>query len=209
MKKTLITLCLSLYCVVAFAQSFTGTVVYNNTFKSKIQQATDQQFSDMMGSTQTWVTDGVTYRADMNGSLMQWQLYVPADGKLYTKMSNSPEAIWNDVTVNPDEVLSSEIHPGVAEVLGYKCDELILNCKTGVQKYYFSSKLSLDDKAYTKHQYGNWYAYLSKAHAVPLKIIIDSQQFSMESVATSVKPGMPEKNLFALPAGLVTTKSPF
>lgn len=78
-----------------------------------------------------------------------------------------------------------------------------------MQKYYFSSKLPIDEKLYTKHALGNWYAFTSKAKAVPLKIIVDSPQFSMESVATEVKPGKLDKNLFTLPAGVATQKSPY
>jgi hypothetical protein len=209
MKRIIITLCLSLCCVMAFAQSFTGTVVYSNTYKSKLPQVTDAQFADMMGTVQTWYTNGTTYRQDLNGQLLQWQLYVPAENKLYTKMANSTDAIWNDAAENKDEVLSSEINRGVVEILGYKCDELVLHCKSGVQKYYFTTKLPLDAGAYAKHEFGNWREYLSKAPGVALKVIVDSPQFTMESVATEVKPGTPDKALFVLPAGIGTVKSPY
>ena len=209
MKKTLSTIYLSLCCVIALAQSFEGKIIYKNTYKSKVPSLSNEQLTGMMGTTQTWSVKDGQYRSDLDGTFMQWQLFVKADNKVYSKMANSEAALWNDAAVNPDEVLSSELHPGVVEILGYKCDELVLNCKTGVQKYYFSSKLPLDAALFSTHQFGNWYAYLSKAKAVPLKMIIDSPQFSIESVATEIKPGKLDNSLFALPAGIATTKSPY
>ncbi|RWY57463.1 hypothetical protein [Mucilaginibacter gilvus] len=209
MKKTLITLCLSLCCVMAFAQSFEGTIVYKNSYKSKMPTVTDQQFTDMMGTTQTWSISGAAYRAELNGQLVQWQVYVPADNKLYTKMANSADALWNDAAENKDEVLSSELHKDVIEILGYKCDELVLNCKSGVQKYYFSKKLGIDARLFSNHKFGNWYAMLSEAGAVPLKTIVDSPQFTIESIATEIKPAKLDKALFVLPAGTTTSKNPY
>jgi hypothetical protein len=209
MKKTLITLCLSLCCVVAFAQSFEGTIVYKNTFKSKMPAVSDQQFADMMGPTQTWSISGAAYRSDMNGQLVQWQLYVPADNKLYTKMANSADALWNDVAENKDEVLSAEVHPSNVEILGYKCEELVLTCKSGVQKYYFNKKLAIDAKLFTNHKFGNWYAMLAEAGAVPLKTVVDNPQFTIESIATEIKPAKLDKALFVLPAGVGTAKNPY
>jgi hypothetical protein len=79
----------------------------------------------------------------------------------------------------------------------------------GVQKYYFSSKLPLHSKLYEKHKFGNWGAFLAKANAVLLKIFIDNQQFTIESVATEVKPMAIDSKLLELLAGIQTQKSPY
>lgn len=209
MKKPVITLLLLVCLATAMAQSFEGTVLYKTAYKSKLPSVSDQQFKDMMGTEMKWSIKGASYRSDVNGTLMQWQLYVDDENKLYTKMANSEAAIWNDALLNPDEVISSELHPGAEEILGYKCDELVLNCKSGVQKYYFSSKFPLDAKLFTRHNFGNWYAFLSKSHAMPLKTIVDTPQFTAESIAVDIKPGKLDSSLFDLPAGLVTRKSPY
>ena len=94
-------------------------------------------------------------------------------------------------------------------VLGYLCDELILICKSGTQKYYFSSKLPLDPIDFEKHKFGNWYEYVSRAKAIPLKSIIETEQFTMESVASEVVPMKLESSDFALPAGAKLQKSPY
>jgi hypothetical protein len=210
MKKLLVLIVAFAFTMsMCVAQSFEGKILYANSYKSKMPNVNDQQFTDMMGATQEYLIKGGDYKAISNGSLVQWQLYVNKDNKIYSKMTSSPAAFWNDCAENPDEVLKSDLNKGVIDILGYKCDELVLTCKTGIQKYYFSSKLPLDSKLYEKHKFGNWAAFLAKANAVPLKIVIDNQQFTIESVATDVKAMAIDSKLFELPAGMQTQKSPY
>ena len=105
--------------------------------------------------------------------------------------------------------MKSELHKAVTTILGYKSDELVLTCKSGTQKYYFNTKLGIDAKLFVNHKYGNWYDYVKQANAVPLKMVIDTEQFSMESTATEIKPGKLDYKVFTLAPGTKTEKSPF
>jgi hypothetical protein len=209
MKKIILTLSLAVTCLIVSAQSFEGKIVYSNTIKSKIPNVSDTQFTTMMGNIQSYYLKRGNYKSEMNGSLMQWQLYINADNKLYSKMSNSEAVLWNDGAVNTDEVISSELHKAVIDILGYKCDELVLTCKSGVQKYYFSSKMPVDSKLFVNHQFGNWYTVLSKTNAIPLKMTVDNAQFYIESIATEIKQDKLDATMFTLPAGIPLQKSPY
>jgi len=209
MKKSLLILVVALFSLSVYAQSFEGEIIYHNTYVSKMSTVSNEQFGTMMGGVQNYFVKGGEYKSESNGTLVQWQLYINKDNKLYSKLSNSETVFWNDAAVNTDEVTGSELHKAVTTILGYTCDELVLTCKSGVQKYYFSSKIPLDSKLYASHLFGNYYIYASKTNAIPLKIIIDNPQFSMESVATVVKPMKLDAAFFTLPAGVATAKSPF
>jgi len=210
MKKVLLILTISIItAVTTFGQSFEGKIIYTNSYISKNPKMTDQQWTSMMGSTQEYLIRGGDYKSIANGTLVQWQLYINKDNKLYNKMSNSETAFWNDASVQGDEILKAEVNKGVTEVLGYKCDEVILTCKSGVQKYYFNSKLSVDTKLFANHKFGNWFDYLSKSNSLPLKSVIETAQFTMESVATEVKPMKLDTKTFELPTGIKTEKSPY
>ena len=124
-------------------------------------------------------------------------------------MSNSETILWIDGSVNPDSIIKVQLNKGVTEILGYKCDELILTCKSGTQKYYFNTKLSVDTKLFANHKFGNWYDFLSKSNSLPLKAIVDNGQFTLESVATEVKEMKLDKIFFELPANTKTTKNPY
>ena len=191
------------------AQYFEGKLVYHNTYKSKTDGVSDDQFTEMLGNTMTYYIKGNQFRTEMNGQMVLWQLYNPADNKLYTKMSNSETLFWNDAAVNDDEVLDVQVNKNVTEILGYSCDEIIFKTKEGTQKYYYSSKLSVDASLFTNHKYGNWYDFVSRSGAVPLKFIDESPEFVMESTAVEIKPMQVDKSLFTLPAGVQSVKSPF
>jgi hypothetical protein len=209
MPKTINLLLALLISISSFAQSFEGKIVYSNSLKSKMANVTDQQLTAMMGSTQEYFIKGGDYKSVSNGSFFKWQLYVNKDNKLYSKMANSEALLWNDGTENKDEIIKAEINKGVAEILGYKCDELILTCKSGTQKYYFNSKLPVDAKLFVNHKYGNWYDFLLKSNSLPLKTIVENAQFILESVATEVKEMKLDKSLFDLPANAETNNSPY
>ena len=192
-----------------FGQSFEGKITYSNTFKSKTPQMTDQQWVSMLGATQEYYIKGGDYKSVTNDTLMQWQLYVNDENRLYNKMSNSETVFWNDGLTNNDSIISVKLNKEVMEILGYKCDELILTCKSGVQKYYFNSSLEVDPSLYEKHKFGNWYDFLKESKSLPLKMIIDNQQFTMVSIATEVKDIKIETSFFQLPENTKTAKIPY
>jgi hypothetical protein len=208
MKNIFIAL-LMLLSIAGFAQTFEGEIVYANKYKSKSMMVSDDQITSMMGAKQSYFMKGAEYKSVMNGKLFEWQMYVSKDNKLYSKMGSSDKIYWNDASKNDDEILKTEVNKEVTTILGYKCDEVVLTCKSGVQKYYFNSKLGVDAKLFINHKYGNWYAYLQKANAVPLKIIIDTAELTMESVATEIKPGKLDDKMFTLAPDAKTEKSPY
>ena len=67
----------------------------------------------------------------------------------------------------------------------------------------------MDTKLYLNHKFGNWYDYLSKSNALPLKSIIETAQFTIESTATEIRPMKVDYKEFELPIGMKTEKSPY
>lgn len=208
--KPLISMLCFLFCgAFVSAQTFEGKVIYHDTYTSRTPGTADNQYSAMAGTIQHYYIKGGNYKSETNGTLVLWQLYINKDNKIYSKIAHSANILWDDAAVNPDKVTSVELHKGVANILGYKCDELVLHSESNFQKYYFSSQLPVDSKLYKKHLYGNWYAYLAKANALPLKTIIRNEKFIMESTATEVKPMKLDDSFFTLPQGSKTEKSMF
>lgn len=207
--KKILTIVMAVLTATVFGQTFEGEIIYQNTYTSKLPNITDQQITSMMGSTQNYIIKGGNYKSSANGTMFLWQLYINKDNKLYNKMSNSEIILWNDGGANPDSVLSVEVNRGVTDILGYKCDEVILTCVSGIQKYYFNSRLGVDISLYSGHLYGNWYDYLKVAKALPLKSIIDNAQFTLTSVSTEIKEIKLDDRVFQLPDDAKTAKSPY
>jgi hypothetical protein len=209
MKGTFTFLLFIFIARLAFGQSFEGKIIYHNIYKTKLNNVTDREWNDNMGNMEEYLINDSNYRVTTNGRLFEWQLYNNRDNKIYTKMSNSEYIYWNDGSVDEDSVLKVEVNKSDTVILGYKCDELILTCATGVQKFYFNSKLGVNAKHFAKHKFGNWFEYLDIANAVPLEIIIDTEQFTMVSTAVEIKSMHIDKKQFVLPEGAKTVKSPY
>lgn len=209
MTKAIIFLLAILISIGVTGQNFEGQISYKNVYKSKIPGVSDEQFTSMMGSNLEYFIKDGDYKSIADGTLFQWQLYVNNDNKLYTKMSNTEAVIWNDGAVNADEVIKSEINKNVTEIAGYICDELILTCKSGIQVYYFNSTLSVNAKLFVDHKLGNWYEFLSLSNSLPLRIVIDNEQFYLESTAIAIKNEKLDKSFFDLPPAAQIIKSPY
>lgn len=209
MKKLFFIIGFLLLQAAAIAQPFEGKIIYENKYKSKLPNVTDEQLTAMMGGKQDYFIKSGNYKITTTGSYFQWQIYVNKDNKLYNKLANSESIYWIDAASNPDAVIKAEIKKAATEILGYTCDEITLTCKSGIQKYYYSPKLKADAKLFTNFKYQNFYEYISRTQALPLKMTIETPQFSLESVATEVKPTTLDAKLFTIPADAKLEKSPF
>lgn len=208
MKKTFF-LCLFLWLFFALrAQSFEGKIIYSMKIESKLPNVSDEQFTQMLGDTQEYFIRKNYYKSVMNGKVLQWQIYQPAENKLYNKMNTTDTLYWNDAGENKDAVLSEKIVRNADTILGYACDELLLTCLGGTQAYWFAKNVApVDASLYKQHKLSNWFYVLNRTHALPLKYRIDNPQFTLTSTAVSLLPMKLSDALFALPAGAKTTKS--
>src|SRR5260221_11737103 len=160
MKKFLTFVFTVLTAAAVSGQIFEGKITYHNSFRSKMEKLSDEQLNSSMGTVQEYYIKGGNYKSVFNGTFSQWQLYINADNRIYSKMVNSSNIVWNDAGVSDDSVINIQLNKNAAEILGYKCDELIMTGKSRTMKYYFSSALGVDTKLFANHKYGNWIDYL-------------------------------------------------
>lgn len=208
MKQFLLTLTFLLSVLTSSAQYFEGMVVYHNTYKSKSATVTDEQYKGMFGGTLNWYIQTGNYKSNTDGSFFKSQLYINAENRIYSNLASSDKLLYDDASYSNNPVLSSKLNKNAATILGYQCDELILNTKAGVQRYYFTHKLSVNAKLYQKHKYGNWSDFLGRSNAVPLKMIIEMPQMVMISTAKQIKPMKLNPVAFKLPQGVQVAKNP-
>ena len=184
-------------------------MVYKNAFKSKMPNFSDAQFTEIMGATQQYFIKGGNYRSETNGTFLLWQVYLHKDNKLYIKMTTSDYLFWTDAGIAKDEVVKIEVNKKVATVFGHECDEIMITTRNGTSKFYYNTGvLQVDATLYGKHKYQGWNEYLAKANALPLKIVIDNDKFSMEGTVTEIIPSQIDDKIFLLPADELK-ESPF
>ena len=140
MKKIILVLVTIFFHSVIIAQNFEGVIIYKNSYESKSPNVSNEQFAQMMGTKEEFYIKNGNYKSVRNGTFLLWSLYVNAENKFYSKLSISDTLYWDDAGINTDTVLNVKVNRGVVELLGYKCDELILTCKTGIHKTLFQFK---------------------------------------------------------------------
>jgi hypothetical protein len=190
-----------------FAQSFEGEIIYANTYKSLIPGLSDEQLTKLLGSKEEYFISGGNYKTTSNGAVITMQLYDYKTNRLYNKTPKTDTLYWNDAAVNVDSVLSYEVKKNAAVILGYQCDEMILHTKGGTYAFYFTDKLPVDIAKFRNHHFGNWAFYTSKSKSLPLKSIVETNQFRMESTVLEVKPLKLSKDYFAVDAKTPVAKS--
>jgi hypothetical protein len=67
----------------------------------------------------------------------------------------------------------------------------------------------VDPKQYKEHNYGNWSFLMGKIKSLPLKFVMENEQFKMTSVAIEAKGQELSLEFFKLPDGVPTKPSPF
>ena len=209
MKKNIFFLFTILLSLNIYAQNFEGKVIYQVKYKTKQATTSNEDWGKMLGTSHEYFIKGADYYAKMAGTLFEWQRYLSGTNKYYFKLGNSNKAYWSDAQINKTPGVFIAHNKGVTKVLGHTCDELIYKTKTGTHTYYFSVDYPIDSKLFINHKYGDWYEYLSRSNALPLKEIVESDEFSMEMVAMEVTHSKPEPAMFELPQGLLIEKSPF
>lgn len=189
MKNKLILLAaLVLSIAFAYGQNFEGEIIYSNHFTSKMQNFTDEQLGAMIGTKQEYLIKGGNYKSFLNGQSITMQLYDYKTNRIYNRKSNSDTLYWFDASKNTDEVVNFEVKKNAEQILGNNCDAIIMKTKTGTTTIYYASKYKVDSRIYENHHYSNWAFYVGKTKSLPLKTIVETNQFKMESTATEIKP---------------------
>ncbi|HTE30213.1 MAG TPA: hypothetical protein VK666_07555 [Chryseolinea sp.] len=211
MTKALCCVAIALFIALVncYGQDFEGKITYETAYKSNIPGMSDEQLSLMLGTSQQFFIKGGNYKTTTNGTFLLWQIFINKDSKLYNKMASSEALLWNDVSINTDEIVKAEINKNAITILGNPCDELVLTSKNAVEKYYFSSEFKIDAKLFINHKFNHWDEFTKRSNALPLKMIINNPQMILEAMATEVLPMKLDDKIFALPAGAKTERNPF
>ncbi len=208
MPTILIVLITSLLNVAAINENFEGKITYQVHYHSRIPNVSSDQLTAMMGTEQAFYYKAGNYKSAVNGTTMEYMLFIADSSKMYMKMVNMDLLMWTDATKNSDEILNTQLNKNVDTILGFVCDELIIKSKNSTQKYYFNSYFKIYPTESTNHKASNWFAYLSAAKALPLKMIIETEQFICESVATQYKKESITSNIVKIDPSLKIVQSP-
>jgi len=185
MKKLLILIILSGLGILK-AQNFEGIIMYSNSYQSKVENIESKMFNDMMGTRQAYVIKGGNYKSVFNGKFTKMQIYRGDENMSYTLTVKSDTMYWEDYSQNNDKSFKYEIKKEQEIILGIPCDVIIVQSEKSTTHFYYNKKYKVDVELFAQHNYGNWFYIISKTKALPLKTVLETDQFILTSIATKV-----------------------
>lgn len=198
--KLIITVILFGLSNLLLSQSFEGEVVFTVSYKIKSSKISQEQTAKLFGTKQNYFIKQGNTKSVTNG-IVQWQLYISKENKLYSKIKDSTDVYWTKASLENEIILKHEIIKNADTILGYICDEVIIYTKNKIYRNFYSSKLPIDPNLFKDDKMYVWYQYLLIAKALSLKTIIETPQLTAVSVAVKVKPMKLDNNIFELPKG--------
>jgi len=193
--------------VFVYGQNFEGKIIYSNHFTSKMKNITNGQLDTIIGTMEEYFIKGGNYKLFLNGQSVKMKLYDYKTNRIYNKTFKTDTLFWFDASVNTDEVTSFEIKKNAEIILGNQCDAIVMKTRTGTSVIYYSSRYKVDSKIYRNHNYSNWAFYVTKTESLPLKTVIETSQFKMESTAVEINPMKLEAIYFDIDSEIPVKKS--
>lgn len=179
-------------------QSFEGMIQYSNNYESKSTNISSDQFNYLLGTKQVFVIKSGNYKSAFNGKFMRLQIYRSDENRSYSLTAKSDSLYYEDYSKNVDRALSYEIKRNQDTINGIPCDLIRVKAEGSKISIYFNSDYKVNPELYKNHNYGNWYYIISKTKSLPLKIINETEQFIMTSIATEIKPMQLNDNVFEI-----------
>lgn len=180
------------------SQSFEGMLVYSVNYESKSSNVTSDQLNSLMGTKQWYAIKEGNYKSVFNGNFIKLQIYRNDENRNYNLTAKSDTLYYENYNVNKDKPLSYEIKKNQDTIMGISCDLIIVKTEKSKTLFYFNSDYKVNSELFKEHNYGNWHYIISKTKALPLKIVTETAQFIMTSVATEITPMKLNDNVFEI-----------
>lgn len=209
MKINFFTLLFLLLFVKSFSQNFEGEIVYKNVCMSSKPDWKIEYCQLITDSIQNFYYKNGSYKFSHPDN-QNWTIFKQEEGKIYTKTKKG-KIFWSYSNSSNDSIVKATINKKVLNILGYDCDELILETLNSIQKYYYNSKFSVNPELYKNHKNGNLYYITSMTKSIPLKtvFIIENEGLILESTALKINIGIIDKINFLIPNDLELVERKF
>ncbi|MCF6168794.1 hypothetical protein [Lutibacter sp.] len=176
-----------LICNTMYSQEyFEGLVTYSVNYESKLTNVSSNQFNKLMGTKQYYAIKEGNYKSVFNGSFIKLQIYRNDENRNYSLTAKSDTLYYEDYSNNKDKALIYEIKKNQDTIMGIPCDLIIVKAENSKTLFYFNSTYRVNPELFREHNYGNWYYTISKTRALPLKIVAETDQYIMTSIATEI-----------------------
>jgi len=195
MIKQLLVVWITSCTLVAYGQSFEGTITYKTEAlnpnpalfpDSMWQEILTSQFGESGTLTQQYYYKKGKYISYIqSGNEKGYQAYNPEDGLLYAWEEGSDTAVTINSKKTMDTLVEIIDEEGTDTILGIVCHSILVKSKMGGARIWYNSDyLTMDWKYYKGHIYGHWEQILKHIGCIPLRI--EQKGFMAHLIQTAV-----------------------
>lgn len=189
-----------------FAQNsnppFEGNIAYQDIVKTKVSGGVTYR------STKLFFKQPF-YKAEiMTNAIKNVEIYNGKDTLFSFTLPMGKHIRWTDVREASDSILSFEIKEAAETIAGHKCNLLKVVAKNMTINYFYSPKIYISPKLFTKHTFRHFGFCLAKSNGgLPLKVIYEYPKHIIEMQALTIEPKKYEAWLFQVPRDKIFIKN--
>ena len=188
---------------------FEGKIIYKNSAQSKNTSFTSEDLLRLSGDSSIFYFKNGNFRQDYDAKNLKQEFYIQKDNRGYIRENNSDTLFWYDRSNPGTEILKHELNKNRSEILGIKCDELILYYQNKTITYYFNSdSLKINPKWYELFTDLNKNFTSKKMGVLFLKCQLEYPDAIFQLTATSIVHEKLDNTFFQIPSNAVLIKVP-
>jgi len=172
-------------------QLFEGVIHYKHTLESCSPDYTYEQMVMNFGTESTYYYSKGNYKWVFGDAMYQEELYLKDEGRLYFLFGQ--DVFYADGKLQDEDILEYSLRKNQLGILGKDCDMLSLitlkrnNQKVHARYIYFTPEIVIADSAFSELRYFSHDFIAENTRSVPLKIILNTEDFTATWEAESVQ----------------------
>ncbi len=186
------------------ARLFEGVIHYRHTLESCSPRYPVDFLMMNLDTASTYYYKNGNYKWMNKMALFQEDLYVAEENRNYFKVGRG-DVWYGEGTDQDEDVVEFSMSRNQGKILGYKCDMLaVTTCKRLDKKIYtryifYSPEIKIDSSAFSRLRYFSHDFIAAKTHSLPLKIIMNTDEFAVTWEAVKIDFTALNDSIFHIP----------
>lgn len=191
---------------------FEGVITFEDTYSSSNPAVDIAAVNAQYGTKSEFYFKNGNYKQIYNGSVLKSLLFNSKENRSYIQSSASDTLFYLDCSESNETIVSSEIDNNKASVLGRNCSVLkiiandLLGKPSRISTYFFDESISINPDWFENVRYSSYDKLYAITKSLPIKTIHETENYTVTSVAVSVKKQVIDSSVFQLPRDVVTMK---
>ena len=206
--KNIITILALILCSISFAQKakeFEGKISYLHEVKAINPQYDIEQDYGYMGRSSEYTYKKGKYKWVNANAYIQEEIFDNSKALIFWKFSETDTITKLSVSEPNEKVIDYKIMKEGDEVLGKKCDVLIIKAgtdkNTWERRYSFSTETQIDPASFGNCKSNSTDAIYAITNALPLRIVLIFKERKVTYTATKVEKSTVSDKVFEFAAG--------